>query len=487
MHPSRIVARPILLSFTLLLSGCAVGEDYLKPFMAVPATYKEAKVVRQKGWKTATPAETLARGPWWELFRDPALTRLAVQVETGNQSLKAVEASWRQAQALVREAEAGFFPTLSLSGSATRSGAHSTVSGRFSRTDSFRDTLGVSWEPDFWGRVRRQVEANAASAAASEADLANARLSAQGTLATSYFQLRGADQRRRLLDETVEAYRRSATIVRNQREAGVASEADLAQAETQLRSAEASAIATGQTRAQYEHAIAVLIGKAPAEITVSPSTRGASLPRIPAGLPSELLERRPDIAAAERDVAAANARIGVAESAWFPTISLGVSAGTASSTLAGLMKASNSFWSLGPASVAQTLVDFGARQSQVDQARASYDASVATYRQTVLSAFQGVEDQLSNLNVLGRQIAAQTEVVDLAKRAVELMLNQYRAGFVSYSNVITAQATALNAQEQLISLRTQQLVDTVELIVALGGGWSTAELAAPKTTTAAAR
>lgn len=477
MRPPRLSPFATVLPVAFALTGCAIGDDYLRPFMAVPPAYKEAKVVREKGWKTATPAETLERGPWWELFRDPALSRLAAQVETNNQSLKAYEASWRQALAVVRESEAGFFPTVSFTGTGTRSGSHTTT-GRFSVGSTYRETFGLSWEPDFWGRVRRQVEADTAGAAASAADLANARLSAQGTLATAYFQLRGADERRRLLEETVEAYRRSATIVRNQREAGVASEADLAQAETQLRSAEASAISTGQARAQYEHAIAVLVGRAPAELSVQGTTRRASLPRIPAGLPSELLERRPDIAAAERDVMAANARIGVAETAWFPTISLAASTGTTSTTIAGLMKASNGFWSLGPASVAQTLIDFGARQSQVDQAKAAYDGSVASYRQTVLTAFQAVEDQLSNLAVLGRQIAAQGEVVELAKRAVELMLNQYRAGTVAYSNVITAQATALNAQEQLIQLRTQQFVATVDLIVALGGGWSTADLAA---------
>jgi NodT family efflux transporter outer membrane factor (OMF) lipoprotein len=468
----------------LALTGCAVGEDYLRPLLAVPAAYKETKVVRTKGWKTATPAETLARGPWWTLFRDPALNRLGPQVAASNQSLKAAEAAWRQALAVVREAEAGYFPTVGFSGNVTRSGAHSATTGRYSAGSSFRDTFALSWEPDFWGRVRRQVEANTANAAASEADLANARLSAEGTLAVAYFQLRGADERRRLLNETVDAYRRSATIVRNQREAGVASEADLAQAETQLRSAEASAISTGQARAQYEHAIAVLTGRAPAEVAVAATERRVNLPRIPAGVPSELLERRPDIAAAERDIMAANARIGVAETAWFPTISLAASGGTASTSLGGLFKASNSFWSLGPAAVAQTLIDFGARQAQVDQTRAAYDGTVASYRQTVLTAFQAVEDQLSNLSVLARQVTAQAEVVDLAKRAVELTLNQYRAGTVAYSSVITAQATSLNAQEQLISLRTQQFVATVDLIVALGGGWSTADLTTPARTAA---
>jgi NodT family efflux transporter outer membrane factor (OMF) lipoprotein len=466
---------PVLLA--LFLSGCAGLGDYGVPDLSMPAAYKEAKVIREKGWKTATPLDGIPRGTWWSIFRDSALDRLAVQVGTSNQTVKAQEAAWRQAMALVSGAEAGFFPEVGLTGSAIRSGFNSgtTGSGRGGASNTVKDSFALSWEPDFWGRVRMQVASNTASAEASAADIANARLSAEGALAVAYFQMRGVEERRALLDETVAAYRRSSTIVKNQREASIASEADVASAETQLRSAEAEAIATGLTRAQYEHAIAVLTGRAPAELTIPVSGRLVGVPRIPAGIPAELLERRPDIAAAERDVAAAHAAVGVASTAWFPTITLTASGGMTGEHFGDLLKLSHGVWSLGP-TLAQTLIDFGAREAQLAEARAQLDQRTALYRQTVLTAFQGVEDQLAALNVLGRQIAAQGEVVTLAKRAVELMLNQYKAGTVAYSNVITAQATALNAEETLISLKTQRLVAAVNLIVALGGGWSTADL-----------
>jgi NodT family efflux transporter outer membrane factor (OMF) lipoprotein len=462
----------------LLLTGCAGIGDYMVPDLSVPAAYKEAKTVREKGWKTATPLDGVPSGAWWRVFKDPALDRLAGQVGSANQTVKAQEAAWRYAMAVVTGAEAGFFPELGLTGSAIRSGVNSGASstGRGSAANTVKDTFTLSWEPDFWGRVRQQVASDKASAEASASDIANARLSAEGALAVAYFQMRGVEDRRSLLDETVAAYRRSAMIVKNQREAGIASEADVASAETQLRSAEADVIATSLTRAQYEHAIAVLGGKAPAELTIPSTGRLAAVPRIPSGVPAELLERRPDIAAAERDVAAAHAAVGVAATAWFPTITLTASGGMTGQHLGDLLKLSNGVWSLGP-TLAQTLVDFGAREAQLSQARAQLDQKAATFRQTVLTAFQGVEDQLSALSVLGRQIGVQQEVVQLAKRAVELMLNQYKAGTVAYSNVITAQATALNAEETLISLRTQRLVAAVNLIVALGGGWSTADLA----------
>jgi NodT family efflux transporter outer membrane factor (OMF) lipoprotein len=480
--PSPTIRRLASAVSLLALSACTVGPDYLRPFMEVPVAYKETKVVRQKGWKTAQPRDALDRGAWWTLFRDPMLNTLASQVEISNQSLKAAEANWRVALAAVRGDAAELFPSIGVTDSAVRTGTGGGYngSGRTRVANQFRQTGTLSWEIDFWGRIRRQVESASADAQASQADLANARLSAQAALATAYFNLRATDERKQLLDETVAAYRRSAEIVRNQREAGIASEADVALAETQLRSAEASAIATGINRAQYEHAIAVLIGKAPAQFGLKPGPRRAILPAIPVGMPSELLERRPDIAAAERSVAAANAQIGVAEAAWFPTVSLSASVGTTSAVLSGLFKASNGFWSVGP-TMAATLFDAGKRQAAVDQATAAHDAAVATYRQTVLTAFQGVEDNLASLNVLGRQIAAQEGVVASSEKAVELTMNQYKAGTLGYSNVVSAQATAQSAKETLISLKTQRLIAAVDLIVGLGGGWDASKLAVAST------
>lgn len=466
-------SRLVLLSVLPLLASCAAGPDYVRPTVATPTAYKEAG-----DWKPAQPADHLERGKWWQVFGDPVLDALEDQVDISNQNIKAAEAQYRQAQAAVQGNRAGYYPTVTGTVDATRShsasGSHTTSSGG-TYTD-YGLSLNASWEADVWGKVRRQVEAGEASAQASAADLAAARLSARASLAQNYFQLRIADAQKRLLDDTVDAYRRSLAIVRNQYKAGVATPADVAQAETQLKSAEAQAIDVGVQRAQLEHAIALLVGKAPADFAIKPVSLAAKLPEIPTGLPSALLERRPDIAGAERRMAAANAQIGVAQAAYYPSLTLSGSGGYQSSSLAHWFDLPNRFWSLGPA-LAETLFDGGLRRSQTAQARAAYDATVAEYRQTVLGAFQEVEDNLASLRILAQEAKVQAQAVQSARRSVTLTMNQYKAGTVSYLNVATTQATALSNERSAVALLGNRLTASVQLIKALGGGWDASQLA----------
>lgn len=402
-----------------------------------------------------------------------------------NQTLKASEAAFRQASAIVAEGRAGFFPTASATASATRSsqpfgsstGSTRGTSRGSGRTvqNSFDATPSVSWIPDIWGRIRRTVESNVANAQASAADLAAARLSAQATLAIDYFQLRIDDELKRVLDQTVAAYQQSLEIARNQYNAGVAAQTDVITAETQLENARAQAISFGVQRATLEHAIAVLIGKPPAELSLAPAPLAAAVPVMPPGLPSTLLERRPDIAASERAVAAANAQIGVAESAYFPDLTLTGSLGFASTELGNLFSLSNSAWSIG-AQVAQTIFEGGLRGAQVDAARAFYDQSVANYRQTALAGLQQVEDALSSLRILEQQAEVQARALDFAREALQLTLNQYQAGTVAYTNVVVAQATALGDEQTTLTILGNRLVASVTLVEALGGGWDRAQL-----------
>jgi NodT family efflux transporter outer membrane factor (OMF) lipoprotein len=448
----------------LVLSACTVGPHYHRPGAPVPARYKEA------GRTLGRPADMLARSPWWRIYRDPVLDRLEPQIVVSNQNLKASAAAFREAEALVAEARAGFFPTLSAGGQGQRSqGAGGTVGNFFSQTAS------ASWVPDLWGRVRRTVAANVASAQVSAADLANATLSAQGALASDYFQLRIADALTRLLDRTVAAYAESLRITRNQYAAGIAAESDVAQAEAQLAAAKAQRYAAGVTRAQLEHAIAVLIGRPPAEFALAPAPSTGTVPAIPPGLPSTLLERRPDIAAAERQMAAANAQIGVAEAAFFPDITLSGDAGTEAATIARLFSAANIVWAFG-GQAAQTLFEGGLRNAQLAAARAVFAQDVALYRQSVLTAFQQVEDQLAALRLLARQQKAEDEAVGAAREAERAIANQYKAGLVPYTSVVVAQATALGDAETALQIRQSRLVASVALIEALGGGWNAALL-----------
>lgn len=449
------------------LAACAIGPDYQRPDAPLAPTYKEAA----GDWLSATPADAVQRGHWWETFQDPQLNALEEQVTVSNQTLAQSEAQYRQASALLRQTRAGFLPTLSLGASAQRSGGNNSSTGATVVGNRYSLSLDAAWELDLWGRVRRSVEASAANASASEADLASARLSIQAQLAQSYFQLRVTDEQQRLLDETVAGDQRALQLTQNQYAVGVASKADVVQAQAQLKSAQAQAIDTGIQRAQLEHAIAVLLGKTPAAFSIEPARLLAVIPPpAPPGVPSTLLQRRPDIAAAERRMAAANAQIGVAKSAYFPSLTLSASGGYQSSSFADWISLPNRFWSVGPAA-ALTLFDGGARSAQTDQAVAAYDQSVASYRQTVLTAFQEVEDNLVALHRLKDEAQVQNEAVDAAQESLKIALNQYQAGTVSYLNVVSAQNSAYSNQRSALTVLGSQLSASVLLIKALGGGW----------------
>ncbi|MGH8306143.1 MAG: efflux transporter outer membrane subunit [Steroidobacteraceae bacterium] len=464
--------------------GCAVGPNYHRPSAPVPGTFKEAQ-----GWKPAEPRKAASGSPWWSVYEDATLDQLERQIDVSNQNLKASEAAWREALALVSQERAGLLPTVGVMASATRAGGPGGAAAGTGATapshprNQFQAGGTAAWDIDVWGKIRRTVEGDVANAQASEADLAAARLSAQGTLAGDYIQLRVADEQRRLLDETIEAFQRALQITQNQYQVGVVAKADVIIAETQLEGAQSQQVGVGVTRATLEHAIAVLIGKPPADFSIAPAAFGTVVPVVPLGVPSSLLERRPDIAEAERRMAAANARIGVAVAGYFPDLTLSGSYGFANTVSAGLISAPNNLWSLG-GTATDTLLDFGARPAQVRQARAAYDAAVATYRQTVLTAFQQVEDELATLRILEQQVKIQEQTVKSANLAVQLALNQYRAGTVAYTAVVTAQTTALAAAQTLLGIRQNRLIASVALIQALGGGWNAASLGA-KTGTAA--
>ncbi|MGH8506770.1 MAG: efflux transporter outer membrane subunit [Stenotrophobium sp.] len=459
----------------LALAACAMGPDYVKPAAPTPANYKQAG-----DWLHAQPQDSAARGPWWQAFKDDRLDQLERQVDISNQTLAQAAAQYRQAQALVRSARAGYLPTLSASASANRSHSGSgSLSGSSGSTtggrsgDNFSLSLDAAWELDLWGRVRRTVEANEATASASAADLASARLSTQAQLAQDYFQLRVLDEQRRLLDETVAGYQRSLELTQNQYAVGVVAKADVVQAQTQLKTAQAQAIDSGIQRAQLEHAIAVLIGKPPADFSIVPAPLLAIIPPpSPPGVPSSLLQRRPDIAAAERRMAAANAGIGVAETAYFPDLTLSADGGYQSSSFADWISLPYRFWSVGP-SLAMTLFNGGARKAQTDQAIAAYDQTVANYRQTVLTAFQDVEDNLVQLQLLAQEAQVQDEAVAAAQESVKLATNQYKAGVVSYLNVVSAQNAAYSTRRSALNVLESRLSASVLLIKALGGDWAT--------------
>jgi NodT family efflux transporter outer membrane factor (OMF) lipoprotein len=456
----------------LLLAGCAVGPDYHKPDVATPAAYKEAG-----DWKAAEPKDEAPRGNWWEIYGDAELNGLVSQVAISNQNVAAAAAQYRQALALLGVAQAGYYPTVSAGVTASRGRGTSTATTGTSTAapgapviNTIRPSLTASWEPDIWGQIRRNVESSQATAQASKADLQSALLSAQGTLVQSYFQLRIDDEEQRLLGQSLSAYQRSLQITRNRYQAGVAGRVDVAEAETQLKTAQAQAIDLGVQRAQLEHAIAVLIGKAPADFHIDPANGLPSLPDVPAALPSALLERRPDIAGAERRMAAANAGIGVAQGAFFPALTLSGTGGFQNSSLSQLLTLPNRFWSVG-ASAAMTVFDAGAHSAQKESAVAAYDRSVAGYRQTVLAAFQEVEDNLAALRQLTEEAAAQQSATQSATEALTLTENQYKAGTVSYLNVIILNAAALNAQQSNLNIAGRRLIANAALVTALGGNW----------------
>ena len=459
----------------LLLSACTVGPDYQRPDAPVPAQYKEA------GWKVGEPLDAIDRGAWWSVYKDPLLDELQRQIDISNQNLKAAAAAFEEAEWIVAQARAAFFPTVDLNASAQRSrtgggSSSSTGAGRSGFTSSqFSTSASASWVPDLWGKIRRTVEGDVASAQASAGDLASARLSAQGTLASDYLQLRMSDELKRLFDAAASYYAESLRITRNQYRSGIADQSAVSQAEAQLESTQSQAIAVGVTRAQLEHAIAVLIGKPPAEFSIPPTEAKIAVPVIPAEMPSALLERRPDIAASERQMAAANAQIGVAVAAFYPNITLSADAGTSALTLSRLLATTSRFWSFG-SNLVQTIFDAGARSAQVEQARAVFDQDVANYRQTVLTAFQQVEDQLAGLRILAQQAEVQDKAVAAAFEAARILNNQYLAGTVAFTSVIVADQTALANAETAVNIRQSRLVASAALIQALGGGWDTTQL-----------
>jgi len=455
------------------VSGCAVGPDYRRPEIEAPAQYKEIQ-----GWRPAEPRDALPRGPWWSVFGDAELDSLLSKVDLSNLNIRAAEARFRQARALADQARAGLFPAVNANASATRSKSPSLSnqpSFAVGAVNNYNLSLNTSWELDLWGRVRRSVEAGEAGWQASAADLEAARLSARAALAQNYFALRVDDATRQLLEDTVAAYERTLVLTRNRYAAGVVAKVDVVQAEVQWKSAQAQLIDLGVERAQLEHAIALLVGQAPAAFSIAPAALAATIPPIPVGVPSELLERRPDIASAERSVAAANARIGVAQAAFFPTITLSGAAGFRGTSAAELLTPPSRFWSLGGA-LLQGVFDAGLREAQKNQAIGVYDEDVATYRQTVLTAFQEVEDNLAALRILEEESRLQDEVVQAARQAVELTTNQYKAGVVSYLNVIAAQTTLLANERAAASVRGRRLTASILLVKALGGGWSAESL-----------
>jgi NodT family efflux transporter outer membrane factor (OMF) lipoprotein len=462
-----------VLSALAVLPGCMMGPDYARPSAPAPAAYKEAA-----GWKPAQPQDAAPRGKWWEAFGDAKLDELEAQVEVSNQNIKVAEANVRQARALTQAARAALFPAVNANAATSRAKPPSggRAVNRPGISNNYNLALDASWEVDLWGSIRRNVESKEAGAQASVADLATATLSAQALLAQDYWLLRVADAEIDLLDETVAGYQKSLDLTQNQYNAGIVSRNDVVQAQAQLKSTQAQALDATVQRAQLEHAIALIIGRAPSELTIARETPNWTFPEVPPGVPSELLERRPDIAAAERSVAAANAQIGVAEAAFFPALTLSAAGGFQSSSFAHLLSLPNQYWSIG-AAVAQAIFDAGLRTAQKAQAVATYDATVANYRQTVLTGFQEVEDNLVAIRVLEQEAAVQDEAVAAARQSVTITNNQYKAGTTTYLAVVVVQNGALNNERTALDIRGRRLVASVGLIKALGGGWDASQLA----------
>ena len=455
-----------LIACAVMLSACAVGPDYVRPDALVPNGYKESAIdVAESEWRPAAPGDVDPH-PWWRTFNDPVLDELMGRVEDTNQNIQAALANLRLSRAQVREARAAFFPTLGASGSGNR--GQNTPSASVATT--YKAQLQASWELDLWGGTRRSVESSDATAQATAADLGNVILSMRGELAQNYFQLRTLDEQLGLYKETLVAFRRSLAITQNQYNAGSVSKVDVAQAQAQLKAAEAQYVDLDLQRRQVEHAIATLMGTTPSQFSLAPAPLNAHLPRIAPTLPAELLERRPDVAAAERRVAAANANIGVAKSAYYPTLSLGASGGYQSTALDKLFMVPNQIWSLGP-TLALSLFQGGAKIARSDQAVAAWERTVAQYRQTVLAAFKEVEDQLAATDLLAQEFAVQQEAVAASREAERLFLSQYTAGTVTYLSVVSAQTTALNNARTAVSIKGRRFLAAVALVRALGGGW----------------
>lgn len=473
----------LAVSMVVALTSCMVGPNYRRPAAPVPSGYKELPP-EVASWKPSTPRDGGDRGSWWAIYGDPELDGLERQVNISNQTVKQYEAEYREAVGLLKEARSQLFPTLSIGGGVTRGGGGGGITSTSSSVGSgpggraiteFRLEPSVSWTPDIWGTIRREVESRKAGVQVSQADLANAQLSAQATLAQDYFELRAADSLREVLTESVAEYRRTVDITLNQLKSGTADNADLASAEAQLQAAQAQLVAVDQTRGTYEHAIAVLTGHLPSELSIPSAPLRSVVPDVPVAVPSTLLERNPSIAAAERQMQEESALIGVAIGAYFPAITLSGLGGYAGTPLSRLFNIGNRIWSVG-ATATDTLYDFGNRSGAVYAARATYDQYVAAYRQTVLSTFQSVEDQLLALRVLQREADLQAQAVASAKLAADVALNEFNAGTVPYTTVVTAEQTLLSDQQSALSIQENRLIDSVTLIEALGGGWNSSQL-----------
>ena len=461
----------------LFCSACTIGPKYSRPSAPAPPALKE--LAGNDQWKMATPSDELLKGKWWEIFGDAQLNRLEEMIDINNQNVKQAEAQYRQARASIDLNRANYYPVIGSSPSITQSDTGKNGGrGVGGTSQTFSLPAPVSWEPDLWGRVRLAVEGATASAQVSAADLENIRLSTQALLATDYFALSGNDMQEAILQNTIEAYRRNLQLTINRYNGGVASKSDITLAQTQLAGALAQSTDFKIARAANEHAIATLTGRPPAEVSIPAVKIEGPPPPIPVALPSLLLERRPDIAAAERQVAVANANIGLTQTAFYPTLTLSATPGLLSTSLANLFTWGSRVWSAGP-SISQTLFDFGRRNASVRGSEAAYDATVAAYRQTVLSAFQEVEDDLASLRYLAEEAVQQQEAVVAAEQALDLELARYRAGTDSYINVITTQTITLNDQQAAVSILQRRMLAAVDLVKALGGGWDASVLPTP--------
>lgn len=475
----------VLTACVVALSGCMVGPKYSRPAAPVPQAYKEPLPNGYKEWKQAQPNETALRGKWWEIYNDPDLSALEEQVSISNQNLLAAAAQFREARDLVLSARSNLFPTVGVGTSIINSRQSQTIYGSGNSNNAIasivqqRTTyalpISISWEADIWGSVRHTVNANVANTQSSAALLANARLSYQALLAQNYFALHGIDGQADILERTYKSYQDSLQLTKDRYDAGVASDLDVAQAETQLNTAKAQLVDLGVARAQYEHAIAVLMGKLPSDLSIPKKILTIPPPAIPVSVPSELLERRPDIASAERLMAAQNELIGIAQAAYYPTVGISATTGLQTSEFTKWFTWPSKYWSVGP-TASETIFDAGRRNAQLRQTHDAYDATVASYRQTVLTAFQQVEDNLSALRILNQELETQHMAVNSAQRALDVSTEEYKAGTVDYLTVLTAQTAVLSNQLTATNLLTRQMTSSVLLVEALGGGWNSADL-----------
>ncbi len=489
----RVIVLAACTAWALLLAGCTVGPKYAKPSVQTPTAYKElaaGELTQTEQWKSAQPSDGAARGKWWEVFQDSQLNALEQKADTSNQEIAASVANFFAARSVVREARSQYFPTVATNPSimnarpsagqfgGVRSGSSSTSGFTLTSFTDYSAPADASWEPDLWGRIRNSVRGATYTAQASSADLENVRLSVEAELAVDYYQLRAQDALKQLFDATLIAYRESLNLTQVQFKAGIGTDEAVAQAEAQLEATQAQDTNLGVLRAQYEHAIALLVGEPASTFSIPVEPLNANAPAIPPGVPSDLLERRPDIAASERSMAQANAQIGIAKAAYYPNVTLSATGGFGSASIADWFTWPSRFWSVGP-SLAETIFDAGLRRAALQQSQFTYDLTVANYRQTVLTAFQQVEDNLAAVRILSQDIQQQDAAVQSAQRSLREATVRYEAGVDPYLNVIAAQTVVLNDQQTAVNFRMQQMVASVQLIKALGGGWDVAQLPTP--------